>query len=352
MNWENEVTNALHINYGIVQAPMLGVTTPEMVAEISNAGGLGSLPVGGLSPQKTIALIHATKALTMRPFAVNFFAHHIPVPDAVQVKEMKAFLLELCIRYQLPFKKEDFEPFRFYTYKEQIDIIIQEQIPVASFTFGIPDEESIREMKNKGIVLIGTATCVKEAILLDQKGVDIIAAQGIEAGGHRGSFLDEGAIPEVALMPLLNGIIEKTQKPVLAAGAICDGRTIKAAYTLGAKGVQIGTAFIAGNESAAIPSYKGALQQSTDTDSVLTRAFSGRWARGLRNEFMNEIEQSGLVIPDYPVQNSLTARIRSLAQQLDRKALTNLWAGQSAAQAEAKPVAVIFKEMIRQAEES
>ncbi|MEI6947277.1 nitronate monooxygenase [Paraflavisolibacter sp. H34] len=351
MNWKNEITEALRIDYPIVQAPMLGVTTPAMVAQIANAGGLGSLPVGGLSPDKTLELIRRTRERTDRPFAVNLFAHGIPEPRQGEVQEMKSFLVRLCAQYGLPFAEKDFEPFRFYSYREQIGILLQEQVPIVSFTFGNLDEESIQALKAKGTVLIGTATSTQEALLLEEKGIDIITAQGIEAGGHRGTFLDEGPLPQVGLVSLLTGITSRTRKPVLAAGGICDGPTAKAAFIMGAKGLQIGTAFIASDESAAIPAYKEALAHAADTDTALTRAFSGRWARGLRNRFMDEVERSGLAIPAYPVQNSLVAKIRLLSQAQNNKELTTLWAGQSAARAKALPAAMIFRDLIKEVEE-
>lgn len=351
MNWKNKITELLHIDYPIVQAPMLGVSTPEMAAQISNAGGLGSLAVGGLSPQKTTELIRHTQKLTDKPFAVNLFAHNIPEVNGQQVIDMKTFLLQLCAKYELPFEEKDFAPFEFHSYEEQLSILIEERVPIVSFTFGIPDDAYLKQLRDKDIRLIGTATSVAEAVLLDEKGIDIITAQGIEAGGHRGSFLDKDRLPQVGLFTLLTGIRERSNTPVLAAGGICDARSIAAALMLGAKGVQLGTAFIASDESAAIPSYKARLRQAADTDSMLTRTFSGRWARGLSNDFMQEVEQSGLEIPAYPIQNSLTAKLRALAQQRDNSALTNLWAGQAANKAEPKPAATIFKDLIKQTEE-
>jgi nitronate monooxygenase len=347
---KDEITQALQIDYPIIQAPMLGVTTPAMVAAVANLGGLGSLPVGGLSPGKTLELIQKTKELTNKPFAVNLFVHGIPAVNEAQVAQMQDFLYKLAAKYNIPFGPRDVEPLHFYSYKEQIDLLLRERIPVVSFTFGIPGEESIRAMKAHDIILIGTATSVQEALLLQQHGIDMITAQGIEAGGHRGSFLEGEPLPQVGLMSLVPQIIDKVHRPVIAAGGIYDGPTMNAAFALGAKAVQVGTAFIASHESAAMAAYKAALSNAADTGTVLTRAFSGRWARGLRNAFITEVEQSGIPIPAYPVQNSLTARFRALVQEQDNKELTNLWAGQSAAHAQAKSTAGIFMELVRELE--
>lgn len=350
MNRFDSITQKLQIQYPIVQAPMLGVTTPEMVVAIANEGGLGSLPVGGLSPEKTTELIQKTKQLTQRPFAVNLFAHAIPEVDLAKASQMQDFLVGLGKKYGLEFPELHLETLSFYSYKTQIDILIAEQIPIVSFTFGIPDDEWLQKLKASGTILIGTATCLAEALLLDQKGVDMITAQGIEAGGHRGTFLETIPLPQVGVMALVPQIVNRIGKPVLASGAINDGKTIKAAFAMGASAVQIGTAFIATTESLAIPAYQQAVLAAKDTDSQLTLAFSGRWARGLQNQFMTEVEHSGFTPLPYPIQNSLTTALRQKAQQLNKGDFTNLWSGQSAPKIHLPDCAAIFRELIRQAE--
>ena len=352
MKWENELTQALRIKYPIVQAPMLGVTTPEMVAAISNHGGLGSLPVGGLPPEKTIELIRKTKTLTQSPFAVNLFTNHLPkTANKLLFESMQNRLEKICVENHLSFERLSFEALKFNSYTDQIDCLLSENIPVVSFTFGTLDSNSIKAFKQQGTFLIGTATCLKEAEILDQIGIDIITAQGIEAGGHRGTFLDNEALPMIGSMSLVPLLANKVRKPILAAGGISDGRTIKAAFILGAKGVQLGTAFIASDESAAIPAYKEALQNAKDVDVVLTKAFSGRWARGVKNKFITEMEEAELEIPEYPIQGSLTSQIRIVAQQQNNKEFTSLWAGQSASKSAMKPAADIFVNLIRETEE-
>lgn len=351
MKWDTSLTAALKISYPIIQAPMLGITTPEMVIAIAEAGGLGSLPIGGLSPESSLQLIRKVKAATGKPFAVNLFAHDIPAIDLNETDAMQDFLEALSDQYYLGYERQDVAAFKFYTYKEQVAILLREKIPVVSFTFGIPDDTSIALMKAAGILLIGTATSVKEAVLLEQKGIDMIAAQGIEAGGHRGSFLDDEPLPQVGIMALVPQIRARVNIPVIAAGGIYNGATIRAAFALGAAGVQIGSAFLASPESSAIPAFKAALPHTTEADSELTRAFSGRWARGLRNTFMEAMQASGLKIPLYPVQNSLTGKLRAYAQQKDKMQFTSLWAGQAAANARPWPAADIFNDLVRQLED-
>lgn len=350
MVWNNTLTDLLNVDYPVLQAPMLGVTSPEMVAGISNAGGLGSLPVGGLSPEKTRELIQKVKQLTDKPFAVNLFAHNLPEYNQEEAEAMRSFLQELKNKQGFSAEIPELDSLKFYTFKEQIAILIEENVRIVSFTFGIPDDASLLQLKRNGAKLIGTATCVDEAILLEQKGVDTITLQGIEAGGHRGSFLHD-KLPQVGLMALVPMTAKVVNIPLIASGAINSGATIKAAFALGAIGVQIGTAFIPSTESVAIPAYKRALATTKDTSSSLTRAFSGRWARGIHNAFMEQVEHSGIAIPPYPVQNSLTGTLRTEAQQQNKGQWTNLWAGQAASMyAENKSSAEILMDIIKDTE--
>ena len=320
----------LKLDYPIIQAPMLGVTTPEMVAAVSNEGGLGSLPVGGLSPEITRELIQKTRALTNKPFAVNLFAHKVPTYNDSELEPMRTLLMQLAKKRGYGLTAADLTDFKLYTYRDQVDILVEEGISMVSFTFGCLDRSTIQVLKNKGCTLAGTATCVEEALVLQEEKIDMIVVQGIEAGGHRGTFIDTVPLPRIGLFSLLPRIRSITKLPCIAAGGINSAQTIKAALDLGADAVQIGTAFIGTEESQAIASYRKRLEQAKDTDTTLTRAFSGRWARGIKNEFMEEIEAAGIPIPPYPLQNSLTAKLRKLAQQAGDSGYTTLWAGQSA----------------------
>jgi nitronate monooxygenase len=351
MKWKNELTALLDLEYPIVQAPMLGVTTPHMVAAIANNGGMGSLPVGGLSPEKTRDLIRNTKELTHKPFAVNLFADNNRYDKTESLKEMQDFLEHLCQANTIPVQSEAQPAFVSYSYRDQIEVLLSEKVGIVSFTFGIPDDESLQALKGNGVILVGTATSVKEAKLLERTGIEVVVAQGIEAGGHRGSFLTDDLLPMVGLMALLPAIERAVDIPVLAAGGINNGRTIKAALTLGAQGVQIGTAFIPTEESGASESYKRAVLEAAETDTVLTKAITGRWARGIRNKLISEIEKSGIPIPSYQKQVSLTAAIRACALQQNNKDFMALWAGQAGpATGQIVSATTIFKNLISDAE--
>ncbi|MEN7551545.1 nitronate monooxygenase [Rapidithrix thailandica] len=347
MELTNQLTQQLAVRYPIIQAPMLGITTPEMVAAVSNAGGLGSLPIGGLAPEKARQLIRKTKSLTGKPFAVNLFAHTLPTEvDWDSVEKMQHFLEELCAKYGVTFSRFSEEDFTFYTYQDQLEVLQEEEVGIVSFTFGLLDSLSIALLHKRDVKLIGTATCVEEAILLEESGVDMISAQGIEAGGHRGSFTSNHPLPMIGSMTLIPQVVQSVKVPVVAAGGISDGMGIKAAFSLGAQGVQVGSLFLRSHESAANEAYKESILHSKDTDTALTRSFSGRWARGVVNQFMKSVEASGLSIPPYPVQNSLTAAIRASAKKQGKKDFLSLWGGQAASKAPAKSSREIFDELL------
>lgn len=353
MNWPDKVSKALNISYPVIQAPMLGITTPEMVAAVSNAGGLGSLPVGGLPAEKTLALIRKTKELTDKPFAVNLFAHSIP--DAIDESEFNAmqdFLKRLCMADGIQVEQQKINNLKFNSYKDLIGTLISENVPVISFTFGVLDDESIKTLKANRAILIGTATSAEEAKVLDEKGIDMITAQGIEAGGHRGSFLDMNNPPEIGLTALLQAIIAVTDKPMIAAGAIADAASVHEAFNLRAHAVQTGSIFIASNESMATENWKKAVQNAIDTDIVLTNTYSGRWARGVKNKLIEKVRNSGLKIPLYPYQNALTTPIRMQAKQQNNIDYIAMWRGQSPVKIQAKGSAEIFLDLIKQTEEA
>jgi nitronate monooxygenase len=344
-----DLKQLLDITYPIVQAPMLGVTTPAMVAAVANAGGLGCLPLGGLSPEKTLALVRETKARTGKPFAVNLFAHSLAAKVSEEhIRKMENYMEALHKKHKLPFERKATSAYRFYNHLDQVDILLDEQVPVASFTFGLPESEVIAKFKEKGVKVIGTATSVKEAALLDKAGMDAIVVQGIEAGGHRGSFIEDEPLPQVGLISLVPQVVDTVSVPVIAAGGIFDHRTIKAVFTLGAAGAQLGSYFLAAEESAASEVYKERVLSSTDTSTELTHAFTGKWARGIGNSFMEEMKNSGLTIPYYTYQNSLTAALRDFGKSSGIADIISLWAGQSASQSKRGSTEALFGELIHQ----
>lgn len=327
----------------IVQGPMAGgITTPALVAAVSEAGGLGSLGAAMLSPARIESEVAAVRALTRRPFAVNLFV--LDEPDThprdgvdAAIERLAAWRGRLGLGAQTP-------PAAFCeSFRAQLDTVTRLAPPVVSFTFGVLSADGVRALHRAGCRVIGTATNLAEARAWEAAGADAICAQGAEAGGHRGTFIggfEEGAIGTVALVPRL---ADAVGVPVIAAGGIMDGRGIAAAFALGAQGVQLGTAFLACEESGAHPGWKSRLGRADERGTRLTRVFSGRPARGLVNDFMDTHRADEAAVPVYPVQNALTAELRAAAGRTGDTDSMSLWAGQGAAMARPLPAGALVR---------
>ncbi|KVZ14942.1 NAD(P)H-dependent flavin oxidoreductase [Burkholderia ubonensis] len=328
----------------LVQAPMVGATTPAMVAAASNAGALGSLGGGAFAPERLADEVAQIRAATGRPFAVNLFVLPELVPDAATIARALAAIDPLNAALGLP---PGVAPARFAPdFRAQLDMLVSLRVPVASFTFGVLDAADVARLKAAGTYVIGTATHVAEGLAWQAAGADALSAQGAEAGGHRGTFIgaaDDALIGTLALVPQL---VDATGLPVLAAGGIMDGRGIAAALALGAQAAQLGTAFLACAESAIAADWKARLLASTDTSTQVTRAITGRHARGLRNALMARLgERPGDVAP-YPVQNALTQPLRQAAARANDGDYLSLWAGQGAPLARRRGDALTTSQLI------
>lgn len=348
MKWPNTpLTKALGIAYPIIQAPMAGgITTPQLVAAVANAGGLGSLGAGYMEPEAIRAAIHEIRALTDKPFAVNLFVPSGTTEDAQRILRAN----ELLAGYRQELSLPEPEPLATYlpNYTEQLGVLFEESVKIISFTFGLPASKELESMKHQGVTIIGSATHLLEAILLEESGVDIVVAQGFEAGGHRATFLgtpEQGMVGSMVLAPLL---AEYLKIPFVVAGGVMDGRGIAAALALGASGAQMGTAFLATPESGAHPKYKSLLCQGTEITTTLTRVFSGKPARGLKNRFISELGRVEEFLPGYPIQNALTRDIRRAAAEHDRAEFMALWAGQGCPLCRSKPAAELMAEWVAQ----
>ncbi|MCM3585846.1 nitronate monooxygenase [Mesobacillus maritimus] len=350
---KNELIKKLNLKYPIVQAPMAGgVTTSQLVAAVSNSGGLGMIGAGYLSPAKMRTQIQEIKELTPNMFGVNLFVPEEFKIRAEQVKSANQLLNPIRTSLNLP-QQEQTEVPSFHhvleTFKEQIQVVIDLQVPVCSFTFGIPSKEIIAELKQQNIILIGTATTVREAIENEKAGMDIVVVQGSEAGGHRGSFIDEHNESLVGLMSLIPQVVDQVNIPVIAAGGIMDARGLMASLCLGAKGVQMGTAFLTCIESGAHPVHKEAILQAADDQTVITRAFSGKPARGIHNQFIADMQNQELEVAEFPIQNTLTQDIRKAASAQNNSEFMSLWSGQSASLAKKQTVEELMKSLIAEA---
>jgi nitronate monooxygenase len=264
----------------VVQAPMAGgSTTPRLVAAVCEAGGLGSIAGAMLSPDDVRRQVREVRSLTARPFAVNLFAP-LPPPSTERTAEWAA-LLGVAVPGPRPAP----------SYDDQLAVVVEERVPVFSFTFGAPPVADLDAFT------VGTATTPAEAVELERAGADAVVAQGFEAGGHRGSFLDPAEESLVGTLALVPQVVDAVSVPVLAAGGVMDGRGVAAVLALGAQGAQLGTAFLATAEAATSAAHRRALA----TRSTVTDVLTGRHARAARTPLVESLEESGLRPPDYPL---------------------------------------------------
>jgi nitronate monooxygenase len=333
----NDFCRKFGLEIPVVLAPMGGdPSTPELLAAVSNAGGLGSLAVAYSNPERIGRDIARVRELTKRPFAVNLFSPLAQLPLNDGVKAVADFLRPYHERLRL--KPPELPQKAIEDFDEQVEAVCQAAPPIVSFTFGLLPPRSTERLKAQGTYLIGTATTVDEAKQLQQAGADAVIAQGSEAGAHRGTFAVPAEEALIGTMALVPQVVDAISLPVIASGGIMDGRGIVAALALGASAVQMGTAFLACKEAGTSATYREALILARDTQArniqaresqtTLTRAFSGRMARGLSNEFIEKWNASGLTHLPYPWQNAFTQPMRRAAAAAKQAGLLSLWAGQ------------------------
>ncbi len=329
ISWNTDFCKRLQIRYPIILAPMAGITNmPKLVAAVSNAGGLGTLGGAYMSPEQLRQAIQEIQSLTDAPFAVNLFAHMGKDQYEGWNKVITALQpVQQALNIPVPTPQMIVTPDHF---EAQWAVLLEQRVPVISTTFGLLSDTHMQQAKSLGILMIGTATTVEEAIQVEQNGCDAVVAQGSEAGGHRGTF-DTQTKPlgsNIGTMALVPQVVDHVRIPVLAAGGIMDGRGLVASLALGAQGVQMGTRFLTSAESGAHEVYKQALLNSTEDSTVITTAFSGRPARGITNTFIRNWNATGMQPLAFPTQNTLTRDIRNAAASQHNSEYMALWAGQ------------------------
>jgi nitronate monooxygenase len=335
----------------IIQAPMAGGgDTPDLVAAVSNAGGLGFIGGAYLTPQQVVEAARAIRAKTSRPFGINLFA---PQPSADSSISSDAAIERLAGYYAelgLPQPSQSETP--SHTFREQFIVALESGASAFSFTFGIFPADAMAAIGERGMVSMGTATTVDEAVALEKAGVDAVIAQGSEAGGHRGTFSGDFSAAMIGTISLVPQIVDAVSLPVIASGGIMDGRGIAAALALGASAVQLGTAFLTCDEAGIPEAYKKAIQLAHEDQTRVTRCFSGRPARGIVNRFMSEMEaaDTAATILPFPLQNALTRPLRSAAAQQGRAEFLSLWAGQGVRMARQEPAAKLVARLVRETE--
>ncbi|HEX4134290.1 MAG TPA: nitronate monooxygenase [Bryobacteraceae bacterium] len=325
-----ELSWRLGIDWPLIQAPLGGgPSTPALVAAVSNAGALGSLGCAYMSPEQIESAIGEIRRPTQRPFGVNLFAPC--TSPAISSAQMEAALaVTRGYRNELGLGDPVMRPPFQQSFDPQMAVVLQAKPRVFSFTFGMPDQSVIDECRRAGILTMGTATTVEEGLALEELGVDAVVAQGIEAGGHRGIFDASAKDHGQNTLVLVCEMAKALRSPVAASGGLMTGKDIAAALVSGAQAAHLGTAFLLCDEAGTTKPYREALRSAGVDRTRLTRVFSGRWARGLENRFMTEMELHRNAILPFPIQNAFTRDIRKKAVETGRAEFLSLWAGQGA----------------------
>jgi nitronate monooxygenase len=348
MLFDTPLARRLGLDHPLVQAPMAGETaTVELALESSRAGALGSIGAPYYTPQRLRDAIRALHAATKRSFNINLF---MPLAWSLDPARETAFRAELArahaeLGLEPPTPPTQYEE----SFDAQIAVVLEEVPPVFSFTFGLPSADLLAALHARNIYVIGTATTVAEARALEERGVDAVVAQGMEAGGHRGSFLKPISQSLIGTMALVPQMVDAVKIPVIAAGGIGDGRGVAAALCLGAQAAALGSTFLLAEEAGTSAPYRAALQGPTIMDTTLTKAFSGRPARGLRNDFLERLEGRDDIIPDFPIPNAWSRPMRQAAAKQGKADYLSLWAGQAASLARPDKAAAIIGRVMAEA---
>jgi nitronate monooxygenase len=322
---DTAVTRALGIRVPIVLGPFGGMSSVALAAAVSNGGGLGSFGLYGYDGERIRTTARDLAAATSGPLALNLWLPHdgdhgvLPSQEEYDgyVAALKGFFDELGV--PLPARPDAYLP----AFEEQFEAVLEARPAVVSFVFGVPPADVIERAHERGILAVGAATSVAEAVALEQGGIDLLVATGMEAGGHRPSFLSRAEDSLVGTLALVPQVVDAVGVPVIAAGGIGDGRGVAAAMMLGASAAQIGSAFLSTEQSAAAPAYRALLRSPGGERSVLTRVPSGRLARGIPNRLTGAPSYA-----PFPVQNWLTGKFRPIAGEQGNTELMSLWAGQ------------------------
>lgn len=320
----------LRIEVPIVQAPMAGTSTPALAAAVSEAGGLGSIGVGAVDAERARPMIDAIRQRTPRPFNVNLFCHRPEPADPMREAAWIERLRPVFERYRAEPPKALREIYQsFQTDDAMLALLLETKPPVVSFHFGLPSAELLARVKKWGAKVLSSATTVEEALWLEAHGADAIIAQGLEAGGHRGHFLNHDLSAQSGTFALLPRIVHAVKVPVIAAGGIVDARGVKAALALGAAGVQAGTAYLLCPEATTSAVHRAALKSSAAGHTALTNLFTGRPARGIVNRVMRELGPLSPAAPEFPLATSAIAPLRAAAESCGSGDFSPLWCGQN-----------------------
>ncbi len=319
----------LGIELAIVQAPMAGAQGSALAIAVSNAGGLGSLPCAMLAPEGIRKEMAAIRAQTSRPFNVNFFAHVNPAADARREASWREALSRFYLEYGIDPATIPAGPGRAPFGPEAADLLDEFRPAVVSFHFGLPSPSLLARVKACGAKILSSATTVAEARWLEDQGADVVIAQGLEAGGHRGMFLTEDLTTQVGTFALLPQVLREVKVPVVAAGGIADAEGVAAALSLGVAGVQVGTSYLLCPEATTSAVHRAALKSEAARHTALTNVFTGRPARGIVNRIVREVGPISPHAPAFPLAVAAVAPLRARAESVGSGDFSPLWAGQN-----------------------
>jgi nitronate monooxygenase len=319
----------LAIELPLIQAPMAGVQGSSLALAVSEAGALGSLPCATLSLDAIRAEVATIRAGTRRPFNLNFFCHTPPAPDPEREAVWRALLAPYYQAYGLDVAAIPAGPGRTPFQADVADLLDGFRPPVVSFHFGLPPAPLLARVRAWGAKILASATTVDEARWLEAQGVDAIIAQGLEAGGHRGSFLSGDLTRQAGTFALVPQIVQAVKLPVIAAGGIADAKGVAAARALGAAGVQVGTAYLLCPEATTSGVHRAALQSEAASHTALTNLFTGRPARAIVNRLMRELGPLSAAAPAFPLASAAIAPLRARAESQGSGDFSPLWAGQN-----------------------
>jgi nitronate monooxygenase len=340
----HRLLDLLGVELPIIQAPMAGATSPQMVVAVSNAGGLGSLPSSLYSEAELRAALDTVRAGTSRPINVNFVSHDVPpeapARQAIWRRALAPYYLEAGLDPDQPVAGAGRAPF-----DEAFAGVVEDYRPeVVSFHFGLPAPALVERVKRTGAKVLSSATTVAEAQWLEARGVDAVIAMGLEAGGHRGNFLTHDMSTQVGTFALVPRIVDAVSVPVIAAGGIADRRGVEAAFALGAQAAQVGTAYLLTPEASISAVYRQALA-SAEEETAVTNLFTGRPARGIVNRLMAELGPLSDLVPAFPTAGAAVAPLRKAAEAAGRGDFSPLWAGQAFRLAQPMPAADLTRRL-------
>jgi nitronate monooxygenase len=331
---DDRISSLLQLKVPIVQGPFGGgISTVELTSNVSNRGGLGSFGAHILTPDEILETSKAISSQTSEAFALNLWVEdHDPEALTLSDDAYEAYAAQFKPYYDELSLDVPKRPNRFHeSFEDQAEAILEVRPPALSFVFGIPSAKVLEACKKRGITTIGAATSVAEAMALDQAGVDAIVATGFEAGGHRPSFLKRAEDSLMSTGALVQTAAVRIDTPLIAAGGIVDGQGVAAARILGASAAQLGTAFLACDESGTTDAHRKILfDKDAVADTTLTRTYTGRLARGIRNRLIEELERPDRQIAPFPVQAWFVGPLKKASMRDNKTDLTSLYAGQSA----------------------